>query len=191
MTGSGAFAEDHRSMVLRVLQFRRNDLLINVRVVTVVLRHEEASRAPSIVLVRVNQFGHVPAVLIDPIDRKGTVVDGIWLGADLDDHANGTLYIRVRTGKWGPRTARRGAPELIHLICRCKTCGKEARFRRNPFFGRGLSVHEFIIECAVYSHVELVRTPALSTLAAPLAVENHARRTRRRRFLFSRAREAD
>lgn len=134
----------------------------NARVVTVVLLHQEASRAPSILLVRVNQFGHVPAVLIDPIDRKGILVHGIWLGADLDDSASGTSYIRIRTGKWSPATGKSVLPEPNHLISRCRICGSEATFRRNPFFGQGLSVHEFIIQCSVSSHVQLVRTPAFS-----------------------------
>ena len=165
--------------------------MINARVVTVVLLHPEASRAPSIVRVRVNQFGHVPAVLIDPIDRKGLMVHGIWLGADLDDSASGTSYIRIRTGKWSPATGKKFLPKPNHLVSRCKTCGKEATFRRNPFFGQGLSIHEFIVQCSVSAHVQLVRTPSSSAPTAPLSGAIQVPLSRRRRVFFNRQRAAD
>ena len=166
--------------VLTLLLLGRNDLLRNSRVVTVSLRHDGSAMPSAVIRVRVNQFGHVPAVLIDPIDRKGRVVQGMWLGADLDDRADGTAYIKVRSGKWRPN-AGSVAPKLSHVISRCKTCGREATCRRNPFFGHGLSVHEFIAECTAYSHVELLGLTI--NVVEPPAVESRERWTRLRRFL--------
>lgn len=154
----------------------------NSRIVTVSLRHIGSARSPTIIRVRVNQFGHVPAVLVDPIDRKGRVIHGIWLGADLDDRADGTSYIKVSSGKWRPN-AGSVAPKPRHLISRCKTCGREATCRRNPFFGQGLSVHEFIAECTAYSHVELLGLTTANVVEPP-AVESHRRWSRLRRFLY-------
>lgn len=163
-------------------------MLRNSRIVTVSLRHDSSAMPSAIIRVHVNQFGHVPAVLVDPIDRKGRVVHGTWLGADLDDRADGTSYIKVGSRKWRPN-AGSVAPKPSHLISRCKTCGREAMCRRNPFFGQGLSVYEFIVECTACSHVELL-LGLTTNVVEPPAVESRGRRTRLRRFLSLRRDEA-
>ena len=68
--------------------------------VIVTLRRRFA-RWPGFVLVSVNRRGQLPAVLIDPVDRTGRVLHGLWLGDSVDDGGDGTTYCKVK------RVARR------------------------------------------------------------------------------------
>jgi ribosomal protein S27AE len=38
-------------------------------------------------------------------------------------------------------------PEESTMKQRCPNCGASARVVRNPFFGTGLAVHEYLIDC--------------------------------------------
>jgi hypothetical protein len=66
--------------------------------VSVTLHQGDASQAPIYVLVRVNQHGQLPAVLVDPIDTSGRTAQGIWLGENIGEGIDDTTYARV-----GPR----------------------------------------------------------------------------------------
>ncbi|GEM_PF-4242849 len=64
--------------------------------VSVTLHQVDASKPPAVILVNMNRHGQLPAVLVDPLDRDGRVVQGMWLGDDLGDRTDGTSYIRLR-----------------------------------------------------------------------------------------------
>ena len=64
--------------------------------VTLTLHHADVSQPPAVVVVSSNQHGQLPAVLVDPIDRNGRVVSGMWLGDALGDRADGTSYLQLR-----------------------------------------------------------------------------------------------
>jgi hypothetical protein len=64
--------------------------------VSVTLHPADASKPPAVIPVHVNRHGQLPAVLVDPVDSDGLVVQGMWLGDDLGDRTDGTSYIRLR-----------------------------------------------------------------------------------------------
>ena len=66
-----------------------------VNKVIVMLRRRFA-RWPGFVLVGVNRRGQLPAVLVDPVDRTGRVIHGVWLGDSVGDGCDGTTYCKVK-----------------------------------------------------------------------------------------------
>ena len=66
------------------------------RHVSLTLHHTDASEPPAVVLVNSNWYGQLPAVLVDPIDRNGRVVSGMWLGDALGERTDGTSYVQLR-----------------------------------------------------------------------------------------------
>ncbi|MGO4690027.1 hypothetical protein [Glaciibacter sp. 2TAF33] len=60
--------------------------------------HGPESPKPSTttVLVPQNQHGQLPAVLVNPIDSRGRVVPGVWLGENTDRAADGAVYRWVK-----------------------------------------------------------------------------------------------
>ena len=66
---------------------------MNKAVVTLRRRFVKSS---VIVLVGVNRYGQLPAVLEDPVDCTGRIRHGLWLGDSIDDGCDGTTYCRVK-----------------------------------------------------------------------------------------------
>lgn len=64
--------------------------------VSVTLHQVDASKPPAVILLNANRHGQLPAVLVDPVDGDGRVVQGMWLGDDLGDRTDGTSYVRLR-----------------------------------------------------------------------------------------------
>lgn len=52
------------------------------------------------VLVSVNRYGQLPAVLEDPVDCTGRVIHGLWLGDGVDGGPDGTTYCKVKRVRW-------------------------------------------------------------------------------------------
>ena len=46
------------------------------------------------------------------------------------------------------------------MILYCEQCGQAATARVNPFYGTGLSVHEFIVECSACARTDLKSGPS-------------------------------
>jgi DNA-directed RNA polymerase subunit RPC12/RpoP len=75
---------------------------------------------------------------------------------------------------------------------RCPTCNARTRTVPNPFFGTGLSVHRYVVQCVRCDWTRLVKDSerGISTLRqAPVQKVEEAPVAKRKRGLFGRRRD--
>ena len=68
------------------------DIIKSKNQIIVTLLKQSAMKKSHKTSLSMNQFGQLPAVLINPTSNTGRIIPGIWLGNPQDFTADGTTY---------------------------------------------------------------------------------------------------